>query len=141
MKKIGDYTCRGQVVSQGYARITLFDGAFDTAYRVVAFHVSPRGINQTDDCYGTLYTDDSNIGADWNWQRQDQIAWAGLNTGTTYAEAGYSVIDPDNLVVEDLFVYGREAGGDPINYMVVLEKYDVGDWRGALAMVRNRSQA
>ena len=61
----------------------------------------------------------------------------GMNAGT-FSEA---IIDPDNLVVEDLYVYVRSATDDiPINYLVKLEKYEITDWQGALAMARDRAQ-
>ena len=54
--------------------------------------------------------------------------------------AGVSIIDPDNFVVEDLWVYVRASGNQPINYLITMEKYDTTDARGALAMVRNNAQ-
>ena len=53
-----------------------------------------------------------------------------------------SIVDPDNLVVEDLYVYGHTTGtqADAINYLVRMEKYEITDWQGALAMARDRAQ-
>ena len=70
-----------------------------------------------------------------------EIAWAShevdnaLGTGNSF-----NVIDRDNLIVEDLFIWAKNSASDPINYLIEFEKYDISDWRGALAMVRNRSQ-
>ena len=54
-----------------------------------------------------------------------------------------SVVDPDNMIIEDLYFSARFSAADTfrVNYMVTLEKYDISDWQGALTMVRNRSQA
>ena len=54
-----------------------------------------------------------------------------------------TTVDPDNLVVQDLFVIADEGVGSDVkvNYMIKMEKYDITDSQGALAMVRNRSQA
>ena len=50
-----------------------------------------------------------------------------------------SIIDPDNLVIQDLFLY--PDANNNTNYLIKLEKYQFTDSLGALAMVRNRSQA
>ena len=51
MKKIGEYTTRGRVDDQTVQRITLFDGRFDTGYRVVQFDVLPSDpTNSAGDC-------------------------------------------------------------------------------------------
>ena len=142
MKKIGEYTTRGQVASATTTRIILFDGRFDTAYRIVDFQVAPQNPNSGNNAYGKLTTmDDSGSNpADWNWGDNQEWAWAGTY-GVSDGIAGHGeFIDPDNLIVEDLYFYGIDSANDRVNYMVKLEKYDVGDWRGALAMVRNSAQ-
>ena len=154
MKKIGEYTARG-VVSETQsstglpARVTLFDGRFDTAYRVVKFYIwgSDWGNANGPDVIGKLCTTDETITTGADYMRADannQIAWA-ANNGTTESASQIveGIIDPDNLIVEDLFVFARSVNTEPtdmINYMILLEKYDISDWQGSLAMVRNRSQ-
>ena len=53
------------------------------------------------------------------------------------------MIDPENLVVEDLFIQGfsSDGSGQEINYMIEMEKYDFSESLGVLAMVRNRAQS
>ena len=55
----------------------------------------------------------------------------------------FHLIDPDNLVVEYLFIRAVDQQGNDVscNYFISMEKYDITEWQGALAMVRNRSQA
>ena len=49
------------------------------------------------------------------------------------AGLSHALIDPNNLIIEDLYVYAR--GNDVgINYMITMEKYHFSEWRGALAM-------
>ena len=148
MKKIGEYTVRGQFTSLDGAgrKIQLFDGRFDTAYKVVKFWVSAQDpTDNLNDCVGSLATEPNmSIAGAWDWSDNREIAWASSNgsTGTMATPEG-GLIDPDNLIVEDLYVYGRYDNSgetDPINYMVVMEKYDISSARGALAMVRNNAQ-
>ena len=154
MKKIGNYTARG-IVTEGDTeagtpqKIPLFDGSFKTAYRVVGFHIwgASYGSSTQPDCIGKLSKNDDGATGTSNFMRADddnQIAWAwfGASTDTGGSSSQDPVIDPDNLIVEDLYVYGRSNSGTtaPINYMVLLEKYEISDWRGALAMARDRAQ-
>ena len=154
MKKIGEYTARG-IVSEvdtengNPQKIPLFDGSFKTAYRVKAFYVwgSNWSGGTGPDCIGKLSKNAIGVSGAVNFMRADddnQIAWA-ANNGTTDAPANplgeNSIIDRDNLVVEDLYVYVRTAAAQstPINYLIEMEKYEISDWQGALAMARDRA--
>ena len=143
MKKIGDHTVRGSGVDNAVTRIKLFDGRFDTAYRVTKFVVAGVDLTSTTqtDVNGCLGTTEDAPGASWNFGDNRQIGWASLR-GIEAASVGddFSLIDRDNLVVEDLFVYVNGNASALVNYYIELEKYDISDWQGALAMVRNNAQ-
>ena len=143
MKKIGEYTTRGFVGDGAFDRITLFDGRFDTGYRVVEFVIFPTvPFDINGDVYATLLTDEDSAGAAY-WRADDnrQLAWSSFSVAATDGgTTNFSLIDPDNLIVEDLYIYCNGAGNDNCNYFIKLEKYDISDWQGALAMVRNRAQ-
>ena len=155
MKKIGEYTARG-VVSEvnttdgNPQEIPLFDGRFDTAYRVVEFYIwgSDFGSSAGPDCIGKLSKNDDGVTSAADFMRADddnQIAWAtsGASTDGGSAPFAESIIDPDNLIVEDLYVYARSTNtetSDPINYLIVMEKYEITDWQGALSMARDRAK-
>ena len=152
MKKIGDYTLRGQSTEEDQEagtphRIRLFDGRFDSGYIVTGFKVwssDYQGSSQPD-CIGKLGTTDNLTPGPANFMNaQDvrEIAWA-TSAGSTDGGLGFgdSIVDPDNFIVEDLFIYVRSStDATPINYIVYLEKYDTTSSRGALAMVRNNAQ-
>ena len=54
----------------------------------------------------------------------------------------FNLVDRDNFIVEDLYVYVRSGtSAAAVNYYIELDKYDTTDARGALAMVRNSSQS
>ena len=146
MKKVGEYTARGQFLEGTIKKIILFDGQFDTAYKVTGFEIWAGDISSgNNDVAAKLST--VNVGAMpssgdmMNAADNREIAWAShevdnaLGTGNSF-----NVIDRDNLIVEDLFIWAKNSASDPINYLIEFEKYDISDWRGALAMVRNRSQ-
>ncbi len=149
MKKIGEYTTRGKITTdETLNRIILFDGRFDTAYRVVEFVIAHSNTTQTagDTFAAKLLTDDdSSTGVGWNWENNEEIAWAMYTSdaNSTIAPTNFNLVDPDNLVVQDLYIIADEGTGDvkAVNYFIRLEKYDISDSQGVLAMVRNRSQA
>ena len=153
MKKIGEYTARG-IVSEADTtagnpqKIPLFDGSFTTGYRVVEFKIwgTSWGSSSAPDCIGKLSKNDDGTTAANNFMRADddnQIAWA-TSAGSTDqggAPLDDSIIDPDNMIIEDLYVYVRAStDANAVNYIVRLEKYEISDWQGALAMARDRAQ-
>ena len=146
MKMIGEYTCRGQIPINTTERIHLFDGSFKTAYRIVEFSITPANVAGNFDAYGKIKTEDDGTqgkGNEWNWDDQTEVAW-GYYAGVQSAGADTygSWVDPDNLIVEDAYIRaGTGTETQDVNYMIKFEKYDISEYRGALSMVRNRSQA
>jgi hypothetical protein len=154
MKKIGMYTARGIVTETETEagtpqKITLFDGSFQTAYRVVGFRIwaSSYAGSSSPDCVGKLSKNELGVTSAANFMRADddnQIAWA-ASAGSSDGGLGFAdepVIDLDNLIIEDLYVYVRTTGTatDAINYIVEMEKYEITDWQGALTMARDKAQ-
>ena len=141
MKKIGEYTTRGSVADQTTKRITLFDGRFDTGYKVISFVVLPADPTDSgSDCVGVLATESNAATEAWDLSDSRQIAWCGTRGGRAAPEDGIQVVDFDNFIIEDLFFRGTNDSGGAINYMITMEKYDTTDWMGALTMVRNSAQ-
>jgi len=144
MKKLGDqYTMRGQIpVNIGNHRIQLFDGRFNSGYRIEKFEIVPQGPLDTVEFQMILSTTELDDINDMNFQDNTQIGWAiwGAPTLTRFSE--WTTLDPDNLIIEDLFLSCRGSTDDTFcNYMITMQKYDINEWQGALGMVRNRSQA
>ena len=93
MKKIGEYTIKGSVLAEDSAtvpkRITLFDGRFDTGYRVTKFEIATKG-NKTEDVQGVLATVDGLTPVeDWNFGDQRELAMG-------YGTSGITTISPFN---------------------------------------------
>ena len=151
MKKIGEYTARGQVsedlTEQGIPdKITLFDGRFDTGYRVTDFKIWTSNVLAGTAAAAKLSTSGTSSTARADFFRadkNDQIAWAVTEMTTDGGTSGGfadAIVDFDNLIIEDLYVYVRcETHETPINYMITMEKYEITDWKGALAMARDRA--
>jgi hypothetical protein len=145
MKKIGEYTLRGKVDHNTPEMIRLFDGSFKTGYRVVEFTIFTRDVSSStlENYSAFLGTTNTMSAATWEWENQEQVAWSASSfdgNGSGFAPGSFTQIDPDNLIVEDLFVYMDANTGGAANYFIKLEKYSITDWQGALAMVKNNNQ-
>ena len=112
-KYIGTFTARGKISEndseQGRpARVRLFDGQFDTAFKVIEFYVwgASTGGSTTGDCVGKLSTSpnvESGPGDFFNADDAREFAWAYSEVGTDSGGGGLDqIIDPENLLVEDL---------------------------------------
>lgn len=152
-KYLGTFTSRGKLSEndseQGaQARIRLFDGVFDTGFVIREFYIwgtnwagssGPDGI-------GKLSTSPnvSLVAADF-FDAGDarEIAWAvtagSLDSGAS-GPFNPSVIDPENLIVEDLWVTIRGLTDTAdFNYLIVMDKYDITETLGAVSMARDRA--
>tara|TARA_R110000751_G_scaffold25329_1_gene68876 strand:+ start:580 stop:1026 length:447 start_codon:yes stop_codon:yes gene_type:complete len=146
MKKIGTYTVRGSGLEGSAIKVQLFDGRFDTAYKVTKFTIWPVSVQDAYDhrAVGKLGTTDDLQTASATFMNADdnrEIAWCGIANGaieSVIIEEG--LVDTDNLIVEDLYVYFRSNQNEKVNYMITMDKYDISEWQGALAMVRNSAQ-
>ncbi|GAI92986.1 unnamed protein product [marine sediment metagenome] len=149
------YVIKGQIEGDYRTqRISLFDGRFDTAYRIIEFIIAPKKIigNSNQSCSAKLCTEDQNLfgttgqdSGEWNWQDNREIGWATWAQFSTNISRSYnSIIDPENLIIEDLFIGGVVNEDQPnniFNYMIVMEKYSISQAEGTLTYIRNRGQA
>ncbi len=141
MKKVGEYTVLGSLNSPDTGgaskRIQLFDGRFDTGYRVKDFQIMTKDPMFNNIEFTAKLTTRENTNRFFNWQNNDQVAWAfGEDTITGFK----GLVDPENLIVEDLFIYAATSSDADINYMIVMEKYEFSEWKGALTMATERSE-
>tara|TARA_Y100000004_G_C8923992_1_gene416750 strand:+ start:1028 stop:1513 length:486 start_codon:yes stop_codon:yes gene_type:complete len=152
MKSLGKYTARGVITEEltragKPQRVRLFDGSFETGYVVKEFYSIPVdfGDNSSPDTVIKLATS-PNIAFDIdNFCNPDdarEIAWAGTSgsSGGGWFDQ-VDVIDPDNLIIEDLWVYGSMIGADAnkIGYLIVLEKFEFSETKGAITMQKDRA--
>lgn len=152
MRKIGDYTARGTIsetetLAGSPQKIPLFDGKFTTGYRVTAFKVwgSDFGGLDNGEIVAKLSKNEFGTTDASNFLRADddnQIGWAGAGGAPSMFTEQVSIIDPDNMIIEDLYVYAHTTGtaADAVNYLIEMEKYAISDWQGALGMARDRQQ-
>jgi len=142
------YVVKGQIPADySQHRIILFDGKFDTAFRVVQFIVAPAEPTgtSTQDFVAKLstdYLDYSQPAGTWDWTDTKEIGWSNVRSvGTREIFPQYALVDPENLVIEDLWITATSNSDDNImNYMIVMEKYKITQAEGTLTYIRNRGQ-
>ena len=136
-------TLRGQLIEGDNKRLIVDDGRLNHGYKVVSFHIAADITESSNDAFATLsLAYDSDLA--WDWSDNRQIGWAGTYMpGTSGVNAPYSLIDPDHIVVMDLYIQGRVGAGggtSPINYLIELETVDLTDDQTIITLIKERSQ-
>lgn len=124
-------------------RIQLFDGKFTTGYRIVSFMIVADQPLTVQEFLAKLTTEPDSTVAEVKFSDVQQMAFAqaGVESGGIFNYANW--IRRDNMVIEDLWISSYTSGTspNPLNYEIVLEKYEFPAWDGAATLVENLSQA
>ena len=137
-------TLRGQFTEGETVRLIVDDGRLNHGYKVTGFYVAGDGaLSAANDVVATLSLDyDSPLS--WNWGDSRQIGWASNNVDSLSGHnAPFSVVDPDHVVIMDLYIQGQtgSAGGTGVvNYLIELETVDLTDDQAILTLIKERSQ-
>lgn len=140
MKKVGTYTIKGKLSGSSQEMIHLFDGKFTTGYKIVKFQAMAQDPANQDgmlSLFSQLQVPFVAPGSTQDFSNNSWIASAFSLINWNNGGNIESVIDPDNLIIEDLYV---TSSGFAMNYLITMEKYEFDEARGALAMVRNNQQ-
>ena len=140
MKSMRKYTIRGEITAGDVKRIQLFDGRYDTGYRLHKFIITPQRVLEAEEVSAKLMTEEKTHGVNWFWARQSEIGWASWNAPTNSRFGQFDLVDHEAIVVEDLFIDASGDSAEVLNYYIEMEKVSISDWEGALAMVRNSNQ-
>ena len=144
MKRIKDGTkiIRGQTTTNTNLKIQLFDGKFTTGFKVVKFEVYENFPTTGKTMVGKLTLQPKTNYGFWIWSDDEEIAWASNNAPINTRWGDFSLVDPQNMVIEDLYLNAYSDGESiAMNYYIELEKYNFTAWDGAAQMVKNQSQA
>jgi hypothetical protein len=148
MKVIGEYSCRGTITPSDTQpfKITLFDGRFDTGYRIKKFVVAPFDIDNVNirNYLGKVGTADTLGNTTWDWADQREIAWSTFVWDANSNAPGqtFTQVDMNQIIVEDVYVYAIEPAGSStsfMNYYIEFEKLEISDWEGALTMAKDKA--
>lgn len=130
-------TLRGRVAPSSVKRLIVDDGRFNHGMKVKEFYVWPSSIAGSADPECALGIDED-MDSNWNASDNRQIAWAGATTSGQIRFMDFNLIDPDHVVVSDLFINNFSTA--TANYMVVLEAVNLSDDQAILALIKERAQ-
>jgi len=125
-------------------RIQLWDGDYTKAYIVREFKVafSSRLSTSVETVSAKLSLEDVGNNREWFWGDDREIAWAtaAADANTVSVANNDTVIDPDHIVVEDLFIGAYSyTDTEEICYLIVLEAVDVSEFEGTLAIINQKA--
>ena len=133
---------RGIIASGTKKRLIVDDGLYTHGYRVVAFHIFAFDTSQPNNgCVGILATSDEGQLENYDASDNRQIAWSGYAQTDAFAPINEkSIIDPNHIIVTDLFVGATSQSASPMSYLVVVEPMNLSEQQGIIALVKERSQ-
>jgi hypothetical protein len=136
-------TLRGLFREGQVHRLVVDDGRINVGYKVISFVISGDPASSGNDAWATLSLD-YDAPASWNWGDNRQIGWSSTNvSGTAGLNSPFAIVDPDHIVVRDLYIQGTvggSGGSSVINYLVTLEQVELSDDQAVLALIKERSQ-
>ena len=136
-------TLRGQFVEGAVKRLVVDDGRLNYGYKVVNFVISAGVGGSSLDSQAVLSLDYDSP-ASWNWGDNRQIGWASQRVAdVSGGQPIFAVLDPDHVVIMDLYIQGIVGGGggsDVINYLIELEQMELSTDQAILALIKERSQ-
>jgi hypothetical protein len=130
-------TLRGRVGATEVKRLIVDDGRLNHGYKVTAFHVWASSQSSGNDPEASLGLDYDMDGS-WNASDNRQIAWAGQTTTSTTRMMQFDLIDPDHVVIMDLYI--NNFSSVEANYLVILEPVELTDDQAILSLIKERSQ-
>jgi len=136
-------TLRGRIDiasgTTGKDQLIVDDGLLNRGYRVTGFFV--WGASGGDTSFmATLSMNPKTLTGEMDSGNNSQIGWTFLGGG-----AGASIdriIDPDHVIVRDLYITIERAGGaENFNYMIVVEEYSITDEEAIINIIKEGSQS
>lgn len=133
------HTLRGNLPAQTTRRLIVDDGRFTNGMIVKEFYVWVKSIasNEDPECYlskqpSTLNAFDASDG--------DQIGWAAQTSTQGTRLMDFSVVDPDHVIVQDLYIRNI-AATETANYLIVLEETSLSEDEAVLQLIKEVSQS
>lgn len=136
-------TLRGRITANSVKQLIQADGMLNHGYRVLSFYAWPSNVANFADWWVSLGLDadmDQNMNAEDN--RQIGWTWAGNFSPTNAVNNAPAILDPDHIVIEDLWMRSTNSGAEPVglNYLVVVERVSLTDDETVMQLIKQRSQ-
>ena len=128
-------TLRGLLDGNEIRRLVVDDGRLNHGYIVKELHVCTTSLSGQRNAEFVLSLNKITPDA-WRADITGQIGWAGMvvDLGGVESLQSFSLIDPDHVVLRDLYIKSLNADGG--NYMVVLETIDLTENETILTLIK-----
>lgn len=141
MKATRVRTLRGTVTlaagGSGKRQLIVEDGLINRGYKIERIYVwSPTNLT----AWKGILTTRIHVGFNPDAADNNQIGWFNKETGTIQD----NILDPDHVAVKDLFINLLVTGGgagDTMNYMIVMQQYDLSDEEAIIQISKEDNQA
>jgi len=130
------HTIRGSVDSLTTERLILDDGIFTQGHRVKSISIIGSNNGAISATAVLHYSKIQPPIIDLS--DGDQIGWALWNTDTTNGERLFTLIDPDHVSTQDLYISSLDAG---FGFLIEIEPVNLTEAQGVLQMVKQTRQA
>tara|TARA_R110001599_G_scaffold96424_1_gene249323 strand:+ start:703 stop:1125 length:423 start_codon:yes stop_codon:yes gene_type:complete len=135
----GKRCLRGYVADNELRRLIVDDSNFNDGWRITKFVVAGDGIN-SNEVHGKLSLKPVTT-TGWDWSKNTEIAWAAARQTAEATWGGWEgAIDPNAVIVQDLYVIGSSSAGSVINYLIEIERVTLNDDQAILSLIQERAQ-
>jgi hypothetical protein len=111
------------------------DGQFTRGHKVTGVHIIGAN-NGTIEGVGVLSYSDA-VPGQINMDDSDQFGWTFWDADTTTGNRMISILDPDHVVLQDLFLHSIIGGFD---FLVTIEPITLTESQGVLQLVKHKRQ-
>lgn len=137
-------TLRGQltVIAGGTAKQQLIvdDGLLNRGYKVVEWYIWENGGSPTQ--FAAALSMQPVLAAnDMDASNNTQIGWIWQSNITQGGGIKESILDPNHVIVRDLYVTIMNAANDDYNFMIVVEEMAISDDEAIINIIKEGSQA
>lgn len=134
-------TLRGRADHDTIKHLIIDDGNLNHAFKVLEFKVfSSYPLTGNADAWATLAVNEEGAVV-WDASNNGQIGWSGQAIRDADGPMNeFSLIDPDHIIVRDLYLYGQSGLGDNFNYFVRLETVSLSDDESIMALIKESNQ-
>lgn len=132
------HTLRGRIDARTNKRLIVDDGRFTSSMIVKEFYVWAKSMASGDDpeCFLSKQPLTENA---FDASDGRQIAWASQTTTSTTRLMNFSVVDPEHVIIQDLYIRNI-ADTEQANYLVVLEEVNLTEDQAVLQLIKEVSQ-
>jgi hypothetical protein len=132
------HTLRGRLAGNEIRRLVIDDGRLTHAMRVVSMEVFPVSVGSGNDIQITLSLN-RDFSVVFDAANNGQIGWGSWWSDAS-AKHDWSYIDPNHLVVRELYISNSSAAGAQANYVIKLEAMDISDDESILQLIKENQQ-